>query len=777
MSKRLRWVAGAAALLFALPLAALAIAVLVIDPNDYKPEIAAAVEQATGRALILNGPLRVSRSLWPTIAVEDVRLANLPGGSRPDIARAERIEAQLSLPSLLWRQIEFISLTLIGPNILFEQVDGKPNWVFKAPGFPADPTTAGAPSRISMRFRAVHVQNGMVTTRLPARTNVVGIRSLDLRRPREAGPLEISSVLVYSDYQPFRLNATAQPTGGITDPWKTRLDFAAYDTRAEATGTMDLGGDYDLRVTARSQELEKLNALQPYVRLPALRGINVSTHLSNGPVRGALPVVGETSILFASADLSDRAAGLQLGAVDVNLPAAGGLATVSGTGSISGQRFDVSGTAGIPEHPDGANDVPLNIRAEAMPGAKNRRTDHDGEGSLALKGRLSLNTLRFAGLDAAVTLRTPALAWLRPTVSQSLPALTSVALDGNVTIPATAKVLTLKDAKLTSQQGDLAGDVRIGLGSAVSFKGKFRSSTLDADSLLAALGLSQAHADTPASAASGRIIPDQTMPWSLLRGPTVDVSADIGAMILHHRTWRDVRLALTLESGRLRIDRLRIPLPGGTMSTSLTIDASADPVPITLVVDAPAVPLAVIAQLAGLPGEATGSARINATLRAAGASTFAIVSSLDGPFAATMVGGTISNAALIELASSSLAALGITVPKQGTTTIHCIRVSGQFSKGSGKISTVAVDTAYLKLAGEGTVDLGTEKMEFRLYPLAQLSGSLVKVPVVVEGPLNSAVGRLDASGLDKLGYLINAWLGGDQSKICADAGLLPQLGR
>jgi uncharacterized protein involved in outer membrane biogenesis len=106
----------AIALLLALPLAALAVAALVIDPNDYKREIAAAVEQATGRALVLNGPLRVSVSLWPTIEVEDVRLANLPGGSRPDMARVERIEAQLSLPSLLWRQVEFISLSLTGPR-------------------------------------------------------------------------------------------------------------------------------------------------------------------------------------------------------------------------------------------------------------------------------------------------------------------------------------------------------------------------------------------------------------------------------------------------------------------------------------------------------------------------------------------------------------------------------------------------------------------------------------------------------------------------------------
>ena len=103
------------------------IAVTLLDPNDYKPQIVAAVQQATGRTLSLGGPLRISRSLWPTIEVTDLTLANSPGGTRPDLARAERIVAQLSLPALLRRRIEVSKLTLEGPNILFEFVGGKPN--------------------------------------------------------------------------------------------------------------------------------------------------------------------------------------------------------------------------------------------------------------------------------------------------------------------------------------------------------------------------------------------------------------------------------------------------------------------------------------------------------------------------------------------------------------------------------------------------------------------------------------------------------------------------
>ena len=85
------------------------------------------MQDATGRTLSLDGPLRLTWSLWPTLQVNSARLSNLPGGSRPDMARAERIEAQISLPALLRRRIDVIRLRLVGPNVLFEVVDGQPN--------------------------------------------------------------------------------------------------------------------------------------------------------------------------------------------------------------------------------------------------------------------------------------------------------------------------------------------------------------------------------------------------------------------------------------------------------------------------------------------------------------------------------------------------------------------------------------------------------------------------------------------------------------------------
>jgi AsmA protein len=207
------------------------------------------------------------------------------------------------------------------------------------------------------------------------------------------------------------------------------------------------------------------------------------------------------------------------------------------------------------------------------------------------------------------------------------------------------------------------------------------------------------------------------------------------------------------------------------MEMRLSADASKQDVPISLTLHAPGIPLSLLARYAALPGGAGGDLHIEMELKAKGSSAHDLAASLDGPFAATMTHGSLSNAALIELASAALQALGIEVPAQGETAIRCFGVVGSFNTGVGRFRSIALDTTYLQLDGAGQVDLGAETLALKLHPLARLSGSSVSVPVLVEGPLHAPHGRLDASGLDELGLLIDAWFGGDHPQTCSDAGL------
>ncbi len=52
---------------------------LFIDPNNFKPEIAAAVKEKTGRDLELTGPLKLSIFPWVGISTGKMALGNLAG--------------------------------------------------------------------------------------------------------------------------------------------------------------------------------------------------------------------------------------------------------------------------------------------------------------------------------------------------------------------------------------------------------------------------------------------------------------------------------------------------------------------------------------------------------------------------------------------------------------------------------------------------------------------------------------------------------------------------
>ncbi len=734
-------------------------AVLLVDPNDYKDRLIDAVQDATGRTLTLGGDLRLTRSLWPTLTASDISLSNLPGGSRPQMVHVERIEGQLSLLSLLRREIDVMTLTLIGPNILFEQANGAPNWVFTgaapSPATPAPSTPAPAEpgDRFQLRVRAAHVRNGMVTWKLPARTKVVGIRLLDFARPTADGPIQFSSTLVYADNKPFDLDVTAQPTGGVMDPWQTQLKFAAFDAAATAQGTLAVAGAYDLLVEGTAGSLEKLNALLPEMKLPAVKQAVLSARIGNGAQPGDLPVLGATTLRFASADLRDRVPGLTLGATSVVLPKAGGTASVDSSGQYAGTGFRLTGGVGVPTHPDGKVSVPIDL---TMATAKK------GDGSLALKGTVALEALQFAGLDAGAVMTAEALAGLRPALGAGLPALTGVRFEGQVSVPAAGGAVRLRKVELTTEQGDLAGDGTVELDATPVITGHWTSDRMDMDAMLSAFGIDLSGSGP--SAATGPMIPNTRLPWATLRGPSVDVTTAIAAMDFQGEVWRDVQAAVSLKKGRMQASPVSVAMPGTRMQASLTLDAAGAA---SVALTAPAIPWALVARYAGVPGPVSGTLAVEAQLRAQGQTMHDLAATLTGPFSMTARDGRLSNRALVGLTGPALEALSITVPAAGETRLACFGLIGSFTAGIGTFKTIALETSYLSLDGAGQVDLGRELVALKLQPMAQVVGSRVSVPVVVQGPFRNVSGALAADGLDKLGFLIDGLFGGDRSTACA----------
>src|SRR5215468_2292595 len=113
---------------------AVAVGPRLVDWNAYKPRVAAAVRDATGRDLAIDGDVSLSLLPSPTLSVEGVRFANLPGGSSPDMARLRSLDVRVALMPLLGGRIQVTRVTLVDPVILLERLpDGRANWQFTRP--------------------------------------------------------------------------------------------------------------------------------------------------------------------------------------------------------------------------------------------------------------------------------------------------------------------------------------------------------------------------------------------------------------------------------------------------------------------------------------------------------------------------------------------------------------------------------------------------------------------------------------------------------------------
>lgn len=120
------------AVLVTVLMAGVVIVLMTFDVDQYKGRIESQAKAATGRDVTI-GDIDLSVSLTPAIVLTDVKVANAPWGSRPEMVILPRIEVHTELVPLLFGTINLTSITAENPDILLEvDKQGRGNWVFDA---------------------------------------------------------------------------------------------------------------------------------------------------------------------------------------------------------------------------------------------------------------------------------------------------------------------------------------------------------------------------------------------------------------------------------------------------------------------------------------------------------------------------------------------------------------------------------------------------------------------------------------------------------------------
>ncbi len=129
MKKTFRITAIVASILITLVVAPIFVIPLIIDPNDYKEEIAVFFKEKTGRELVFEGDIDLFFVPWLGLELGHVKLGNAPGFGKEAFARVESAKVKIKILPFLMNKLEVETFLLQGLEInLKRDKSGRTNW-------------------------------------------------------------------------------------------------------------------------------------------------------------------------------------------------------------------------------------------------------------------------------------------------------------------------------------------------------------------------------------------------------------------------------------------------------------------------------------------------------------------------------------------------------------------------------------------------------------------------------------------------------------------------
>lgn len=284
--------------LVVLVVGAAAVFLATFDANSYKPRVIAAVKQATGRDLALNGPIGLKLSLWPEVEARDVAFANPPGFSRPQMVTLERLDVRVALIPLLSGHVEVERLILVRPDIRLEiDAKGQTNWQMQpeggAPAPSAQPQAGSreAGQRPQIAASNVQIQDGTLEYRdgQSGKSMVLAIKQLTAAMNAGSDALRITTDAAYNG-APLAIAATIGALAG-NQPLPVDVTIQAAGISLTAKGSItDTNALSGVRIDLAVQ-VPDLKALSPLAQtdMPALTAVAfqaVLTDLDGGLAKG-----------------------------------------------------------------------------------------------------------------------------------------------------------------------------------------------------------------------------------------------------------------------------------------------------------------------------------------------------------------------------------------------------------------------------------------------------------------------------------------------------------
>lgn len=291
--------------------ALLAISILV-DPNDYKDEIEAAVADATGRTLTLEGDLELHVFPSLSIAVGRAVLSNAPGFGSEAFAEIGGARLRLELLPLLSRRISVAEAALLGLRLNLARNAAGDNWSDIAASSGTQPSAGpaageGGGADVSLDVGAIRISDAAVS--FTDATTGASWQLADFNfeasgfGPGTAFPAEMSFRVAGNEVEAeveARLTATLDVAASVY-----RLDDVAVRLSGKGSGWPGGGGNADLGIDSLWADLNDDRVDLENLNLEML-GMSVSGSLAGRQLSTNLTLSGAIDIApFNPRDLLD----------------------------------------------------------------------------------------------------------------------------------------------------------------------------------------------------------------------------------------------------------------------------------------------------------------------------------------------------------------------------------------------------------------------------------------------------------------------------------------
>ena len=311
----MKWFKRLLLLLIFIPLfviSAMLAVVIFVDPNDYKNEIAAFIEQQTGRKPTIEDDIQLSLLPWLGLELGRVSLANPDGFTDPQFITAEKINLKIALLPLLKLETQIGKIQLIGLQVHLERLaNERTNWEDLLP----DDTSPSSPQNTDAQQSAldpnaqqllnnlyiggIDIRDASLIWRDGSTANTLKIEHIDLRTDAIAfnTPVDFEGRFALRNQTP-KLIAGSDFSGTLTlDPTLQKFSLDSLALELKISGVSVPGNAQTIKLTIDSihaniaQQLLQLNQFATEIA-----GLRLQINLAaNDFLSDALTLTGDIS--------------------------------------------------------------------------------------------------------------------------------------------------------------------------------------------------------------------------------------------------------------------------------------------------------------------------------------------------------------------------------------------------------------------------------------------------------------------------------------------------